>query len=139
MKVVLAPDVYVNASVALGSPPERVVTRVLGNGKHHCVASEWVMDRIVAMLHAIPDFKKAAVGDHVKRIRDLVEVQSVKGKFGAEAWVEALSALAVAAGADRIVTDHPDLLASEQQGSAEFMSSEAWLLEQGMPPPVPHA
>ena len=31
--IILAPDVYVNASVALGSPPEQVVRRVLGKHK----------------------------------------------------------------------------------------------------------
>ena len=31
--MILTPDVFVNASVALGSPPEQVIRRVLGPGK----------------------------------------------------------------------------------------------------------
>ncbi|MGB5684111.1 MAG: hypothetical protein WBM47_19840, partial [Polyangiales bacterium] len=73
MDVVLAPDIYVNASVALGSPPERVVQRAFrGAGKPK--TSAWVMERVQSMLHALPEFKDDAVEQQMKTIRGLVEI-----------------------------------------------------------------
>ena len=54
MDIILAPDVYVNASVALGSPPEHVVRRVLGHSEKH-KTTEWVLARVEAMLHSLPE------------------------------------------------------------------------------------
>lgn len=135
--IVLAPDVYVNASVALGSPPEQVVQRVLGKHRGQCGISDWVLQRVSQMLAAIPEFKEDAVTTQVELIRGLVRPVSVGGDFAPGAWEEALVALAKAAGASRVVTDHPDLLDKESVDGIEFLSTEAWLLEATTPPPMP--
>jgi hypothetical protein len=137
LKLVLAPDVYVNASVAFGSPPERLVQRVLGERKASAKASDWVLERVASMLAALPAFKAEAVEAQVGQIRQLVEIVPVPGSFGPDAWQQALIALAKAAQSDRIVTDHPDLLALDIVDGIELMSTEAWLMEQTMPPPLP--
>jgi hypothetical protein len=135
MDVVLAPDIYVNASVALGSPPERVVRRAFGApGKPK--TSAWVMERVQSMLHALPEFKNDAVEQQMKTIRGLVEVVE-RGEHFIEDWIEALVALAKAAGVGRVLTDHPDLLGSKETNGVEFVSSDRWLVEQGTPPPPP--
>lgn len=138
--IILAPDVYVNASVAPGTPPDRVVQRVLGQHKGESKASEWVLARVESMLEAIPAFKHDAVRQQMALIRSFVQVTTSKdGKdgFGPDAWEPALVASAKAAGVKRVVTDHPDLVKKEMADGVEFISSEAWLLEATTPPPIP--
>jgi len=138
--IVLGPDVYVNASVAIGSPPDKVVQRVLGQKKGQSKTTPWVLDRVAAMLNALTAsgvFKKEAVDQQVALIKQLVTVVEPSGKLGPDDWAAGLVATAKAAGAKRVVTDHPDLLAKEKVDGIEFISSEAWLLEQAMPPPPP--
>jgi hypothetical protein len=137
MEIILAPDIYVNASLALGSPPEQVVRRVLGARKVGNKTSEWIMARVRQMLKAVPAFKGDAVDEQVNLIRGLVQIIAVPGDHPADAWTSALVATARAAGAVRVVTDHPDLLELEAADGVEFMSSEAWLLEAATPPPAP--
>lgn len=137
MDIVLGPDVYVNASVAVGSPPDKVVQRVLGEKKGQSKTTPWVLDRVAAMLTASGVFKKEAVEQQVALIKQLVAVVAEPGKHGTEDWAPGLVAAAKAAGAKRVVTDHPDVLAKEKLDGIEFISSEAWLLEQAMPPPPP--
>jgi hypothetical protein len=48
-----------------------------------------------------------------------------------------LVASARAAGYKRVVTDHPDLADKVEEDGIEFLSSEAWLFEQTLPPPPP--
>lgn len=135
MDVVLAPDIYVNASVSLGSPPEHVVRRALG-GPARAKASEWVLERVESMLHALPDFKDDAVTQQMATIRGLVEIIETE-EFFIEDWGKALVALAKAAGVRRVLTDHPDLLATASGQGVEFVSSDNWLVEQAAPPPPP--
>lgn len=135
MDVVLAPDIFVNASVALGSPPERVVRRAFG-GTAKPKTSVWVLERVQSMLHALPEFKDDAVAQHISTIRGLVQVVEDADHF-IEDWEEALVALAEAAGVTRVLTDHPDLLASKKSKRIEFISSDDWLVEQTTPPPAP--
>jgi hypothetical protein len=135
MDVVLAPDIYVNASVALGSPPEHAVRRALG-GPGKPKASPWVMERVESMLRAIPEFKDDAIAQQMATIRGLVDLVQTD-EFFIEDWDKALVALAKAAGVDRVMTDHPDLLASQSVEGVEFVSSDHWLIEQMTPPPPP--
>jgi len=135
MDVVLAPDIYVNASIALGSPPERAVRRVFG-GRSKPKASGWVIERIESMLLALPEFKDDAVARQVATIRSLVDLVEAD-EFFIEDWDKALVALAKVAGVGRVLTDHPDLLASKSVQGVEFVSSERWLVEQATPPPPP--
>ena len=135
MDVVLAPDIYVNASVALGSAPERAVRRAFA-GTAPPKTSAWVMERVESMLHALPEFKDDAIAQQMGTIRGLVEVVESADHF-IEDWDEALVALAKAAGAKRVLTDHPDLLASRSVDGVEFVSSDSWLAEQATPPPPP--
>ncbi len=135
MDVVLGPDIYVNASIALGSPPERAVRRAFGApGKPK--TSAWVMERVESMLHALPEFKDDAVRTQMSTIRGLVELVATP-EFFIEDWNDALVALAKAAGVGRVLTDHPDLLASKSAQGVEFVSSDDWLAEQAGPPPPP--
>ena len=97
MDVVLAPDIYVNASIALDSPPDRAVRRAFG-GPGKPKTSTWVLERVQSMLHAVPEFKDEALAQQMATIRDLVEVVETQEHF-IEAWSEALGALAEAAGA----------------------------------------
>ncbi len=135
--MILAPDVYVNASVAPGTFPDRVVQRVLGKHKGESVATEWILSRVASILEAVPDFKREAVAQQVALIRSLVKVESSVADFDAADWKGALVAAARAAKAKRVVTDHPDLLALESADGVEFVSSEAWLFEVTTPPPLP--
>jgi hypothetical protein len=134
MDVVLAPDIYVNASIAFGSPPERAVRRAIG-GPVKPKTSTWVMERVESMLHALPEFKDDAVAQQMTTIRGLVDVVETN-EFFIEDWNEALVALAKAAGVARVLTDHPDLLERSSEG-VEFVSSDNWLGEQVTPPPPP--
>lgn len=135
MDVVLAPDIYVNASIALGSPPEQVIRRAFG-GPGKPKASAWVMERVESMLHALPEFKDDAVMPQMAVIRGLVDLVETD-EFFIEDWDDALVALAKAAGVARVLTDHPDLLGSKGSGGVEFVSSDRWLAEQITPPPPP--
>ena len=135
MDVVLGPDIFVNASIALGSPPERAVRRAFG-GPSKPKTSTWVMERVESMLRALPEFKDDAVAQQMATIRGLVEVVETKDFF-IEDWNEALVALAKAAGVARVLTDHPDLLADKGANGVEFVSSDDWLGEQVTPPPPP--
>jgi glycerophosphoryl diester phosphodiesterase len=137
MNVLLAPDVYVNASVALGSPPEQVVQRVLGKQKNRSKATEWVLARVKHMLSALPEFKHDAVDQQLKLIRSLVDIVEDTSQFAPGEWEGALVAAAKKAGVKRVITDHPDLLEKEQSGGVEFVSSEAFLIELTTPPPAP--
>lgn len=140
MNILLAPDVYVNASVAgAGLAPEAVVNRVLGNPKTKQKTSAWVLERVQAMLSAHPSFRKDAIEPHMERIRGLVEVVEMKGTFEPGAWKEALVASAKAAGVKRVVTDHPDLADQAEVDGIEFLSTDAWMIEQQTPPPPPPA
>jgi hypothetical protein len=138
--IVLGPDVYVNASVAVGSPPDKVVQRVLGQKKGQSQTTPWVLDRVAAMLGALTAsgvFKKEAIEQQVGLIKQLVTVVDEKTKHGPDDWAPALAAAAKLANAKRVVTDHPDLLAKEKLDGIEFISCEEWLVEQAMPPPPP--
>jgi hypothetical protein len=137
--IILAPDVYVNASVAPGTFPDRVVQRVLGKHRGESKATEWVLARVESMLSAVPDFRREVLQKHLELIRSLVQVIPAPAEFAPDAWEKALVATAKAASASRVVTDHPDLLALETSGGIDFVSSEAWLLEATTPPPVPAA
>ena len=137
VKMILAPDVFVNASVSVGTPPEQVVQRVLGGGAAgKTQTSDWILDRVEAMLSQVPAFKPDAVAQQMSTIRTLVEIVSIDG-FDVDDWARALAATAKAAGATRVVTDHPDLADQEDVDGVEFMSSDAWLVEQTTPPPPP--
>jgi hypothetical protein len=137
MNVLLAPDVYVNASVALGSPPEKVVQRLLGKHKGQTQVSEWVLARVHHMLSALPAFKPDAVNEQLQLIRSLVKVQADAGEFAPGEWESALLDAAKRAGVTRVVTDHPDLLSKEQVDGVEFVPTDAFLLELMTPPPAP--
>lgn len=136
MDILLGPDVFVNASVALGSPPEQVVKRVLGKPGARHKTTEWVLGRVEAMLSAVPSFKKEAVGQQMSLIRNLVDVVKVPGEPG-EQWDKGLVASAKAAGYKRVITDHPDLADKTEVDGILFVSSDAWLVEQTTPPPPP--
>ena len=137
MDIILAPDVYVNASVAPGTSPDRVVQRVLGQHRGESTATEWVFGRVAAMLAKLPAFKDEAVQRQIELIRSFVKVVPDTGAYGPDAWSAALVASAKASGVSRVVTDHPDLLSAEQVDGVEFVSTDSWLLEVTMPPPVP--
>lgn len=137
MDILLAPDVYVNASVALGSAPDQVVQRVLGKHKGESRTTEWVLGRVRSMLAAVPEFKAEAVDGQIGLIRTLVQVVDAPGDRETEDWAQGLIAAAQGAGVSRVVTDHPDLLERESASGVEFLSTEAWLLEVSMPPPAP--
>ncbi len=136
---ILGPDVYVNASVALGSPPEHVIRRVLGPNKKKTKTTAWILARIEAMLSNLDAFKPDAVARQMDTIRQFVEVVAEDLDHGPDAWVDALVGAAKACGAQRVITDHPDLADKTEVDGIEFLSSEAWLLEQTTPPPPPGA
>lgn len=135
--VVLAPDVYVNASVALGSAPDQIVQRALGRTKGQTKTTEWVLARVRHMLAAVPEFKKEAVDQQMSLIRSLVDVIDLGEQFAPGEWERALIAAAKKLNAKRVITDHPDLLERESSDGVEFVSTEAFLLELTMPPPPP--
>lgn len=135
--IILAPDVYVNASVAPGTSPDRVVQRVLGQHRGESTATEWVLARIGSMLAALPAFKHDAIAAQVNLIRSFVKVIPGAESVAADAWREGLVASAKAAGVQRVITDHPDLLKLDASDGVEFVSTESWLLEVTTPPPVP--
>lgn len=134
-KDILAPDVYVNASVAPGEAPEHVVNRLLKT-KGRTLATEWVLERVEQMLRALPSFREEAVDPQMKTIRGLVTLVEDDGDYEPGDWESALAAAVKAAEADRVITDHPDLL-DKEDSAVEYISSEAWLIEQTTPPPPP--
>jgi len=133
--IILGPDVYVNASVALGSPPEHVVRRVLKPGKK-TKTSEWILKMVSAMLNNVDAFKKEAVDQQMSTIRQFVEIVE-EDEHPVDDWGPALVAAAKAAGVKRVVTDHPDLADQDEIDGIELISSDAWLVEQTTPPPPP--
>ena len=135
-QVILGPDIYVNASVALGSAPEQVARRVLRD-KSAGATTEWILTRVRQMLARVPGFKDDAVDAQLELIRGLVQIVSESQQHSPEAWEEALVSAAKLAGVSRVITDHPDLLKKESSDGIEFISSEAWLLEAATPPPPP--
>jgi hypothetical protein len=135
--IILAPDVYVNASVAPGTAPDLVVQRVLGLHKGESKASDWVLSRVEGILQAIPEFRHEAVRRQMELIRSFVQIVPGVNGYEPHAWEQAMVATAHAAGVQRVVTDHPDLLQKETSQGIEFISSETWLLEATMPPPMP--
>lgn len=135
MDVIAAPDVFVNASVALGSAPDHATRRVLGEGKP-AKTSKWVLDRTAAMLTNAPGFKPDAVEAQMATIRKLTEIVD-KADHGPDDWQGALVAAAKSAGLTRVLTDHPDLLEAGSVEGIEFVGTEAWLLERTVPPPAP--
>ena len=137
LDVVLAPDVYVNASVALGSAPDQIVQRALGRTKGQTKTTEWVLARVRHMLSAVPEFKKEAVDQQMSLIRSLVEVIDLGEQFAPGEWERALIASAKKLDVRRVITDHPDLLERESKDGVEFVSTEAFLVELTMPPPAP--
>ncbi len=140
MNVILGPDVYVNASVALGSSPEQVVQRVLGKHKGKTKTTAWILGRVAAMLGNVPAFKPDAIRSQIQVNRDHVELlDGQPDDFPPDAWERALVAAAKQAGVSRVVTDHPDLADKDEVDGVEFLSSDAWLVEQTTPPPPPGA
>jgi hypothetical protein len=136
----LAPDVYVNASVAgVGLPPERVASRFLGEHRGKTRSTPWVLKRVAEMLTAHPDFKTDSVRPQIQAIRDALELvdDGSDGKFGADSWEPALVAAAKAAGVSRVITDHPDLIDRGTVDGVDFVSCDSWLLEESTPPPPP--
>lgn len=137
MRVFLAPDVYVNASVAPDTAPDRVVALATEQGGKRVPCSPWVLRQVHAMLQALPEFKPDALRPQLEAIRNMVDLIEDQGTPDAASWESSLVAAAKASGADRVVTDHPDLLAAGEVGGIEFLSTDAWLVEASMPPPVP--
>ena len=136
--VILGPDVFVNASVALNSPPEEVVRRLLGaDAKGKTKTTPWVLRRVEGMFDAHPDFKKDSIETQMKLILGLVTVMKETKEHPPDGWEQALVAAANLAHVKRVITDHPDLIAKEMVEGIEFISTEAWLLERRMPPPPP--
>jgi hypothetical protein len=137
--VILAPDVYVNASLALGSAPDKVVQRVLGEHRGESRTTEWILERVKAMLSSVGSFKRDALEDQLTLIRSLVQVIDDPEAHTADEWEKALVGAARAAKVRRVITDHPDLIEKGSSEEVEFISSEAWLFERTMPPPPPPA
>jgi len=135
--ILLGPDVFVNASVAAGSPPEHIARRVLGKPGDKPKTTNWVMGWTRALLSKTPGFKHEAVEAQMKTIEGLLDVVEVKEKTPEGDWVKGLVASAKAAGLKRVVTDHPDLADKTEVDGVAFLSSEAWLVEQTTPPPPP--
>lgn len=137
---ILAPDVYVNASVAgMGLAPERVAQKVLANHRGECKATPWILKRVAEMLTAHPDFKNENLRHQIETIRNSVQLIADPSEQPADAWEPALVAAAKAAGVTRVITDHPDLLTKEQSDGVDFLSCENWLFEESTPPPPPES
>ena len=129
---------YVNASVALGSPPEQVVQRVLAKHKNQTKTTAWILKRVATMLGNIPEFKPDAIRHQIEVIRQYVLLmEGAPDEHPPDAWTEALVAAAKQAEVTRVVTDHPDLADKDEVDGIEFLSTEAWLVEQTTPPPAP--
>lgn len=135
MDVLIGPDVFVNASVALGSPPEQVARRVLGKPGAKPKSTSWVLKWVELMLGKAPGFKPENVKPHLELIRSFLDVVEVSTEE--MDWTKGLVASAKATGLKRVMTDHPDLADKAEVDGIQFLSTEAWLLEQTTPPPPP--
>jgi len=136
--VIPAPDIFVNASVTQETAPDHAIRRLLSEpGK--VKSTDWILGRVSAMLTASGQFVEERVTEQVELIRSFVEIVEVGGEFDEDDWGAALGAAASAAGVGRVMTDHPDLLAANETSEIDFVSSEAWLVEQTTPPPPPGA
>ncbi len=135
MDVLIGPDVFVNASVALGSPPEQVARRVLGRPGPKPKTTSWILHRVELMLAQIPDFKHENVQAQLQLIKGLVDV--VETKTDEPDWTKGLLLSAKATGLKRVMTDHPDLADKTEVDGVQFLSSDAWLVEATTPPPPP--
>lgn len=136
MDILLGPDVYVNASVALGSTPEQVARRVLGKPKKP-KSTKWIFDWVEKLLSKAPGFKAESLKPQLDLIKGLVDMVDMKEKAPENDWVKGLVASAKAVGVKTVVTDHPDLADKTEVDGIRFLSTEAWLLEQTTPPPPP--
>ncbi len=136
MDALLAPDVFVNASVAPGSAPEQLARRVLGKPGQKVKTTGWVMTWVETILSKAPGFKAESVKGQVDLIKSLCEVTEVKGAPETD-WIKGLVASAKAVGCKRVITDHPDLADKTEVDGIQFLSSDAWLLEATTPPPPP--
>ena len=137
MDILLGPDVFVNASVAAGSPPEHIARRVLGKPGDKPKSTRWVMAWARALLSKAPGFLPDHVDAQMKTIEGLLEIVEVQDETPEGDWVQGLVASAKAAGLKRVVTDHPDLADKTEVDGVTFLSSDAWLVEQTTPPPPP--
>jgi hypothetical protein len=136
MNVVLGPDVFVNASVAPGSDPDKVAVRTLG-GARRVKVTPWILDQVRAMLGRVPQFKPELVDKQIDRIRAVVEVLDEKTTQPADDWAKALAAAAKAAGVAFVVTDHPDLISKGAEAGVDFITTENFLVDLAVPPPPP--
>ncbi|MCS6857616.1 MAG: hypothetical protein N2515_02180 [Deltaproteobacteria bacterium] len=131
----IGPDVFVNASVAPGTPPDQVAQRLLGKPGAKPKSTPWVLQWVEAMLSKTPSFKQENVKPHMELIRSLVDVVEVN--IQESDWLKGLVASAKAVGAKRVITDHPDLADQVEVEGIQFVSTEAWLVEASTPPPPP--
>lgn len=134
--ILIGPDVFVNASVAGGSPPEQLARRVLGKPQKPKTTA-WVLGWVERLLAKAPGFKIESLKPQVDLIKGLVDVVDMLGKVDDADWTKGLVASAKAAGVKTVVTDHPDLADKAEVDGIRFLSTEAWLLEQTTPPPPP--
>jgi predicted esterase len=137
LDILIGPDVFVNASVAAGTPPEHIARRVLGKPGEKPKSTRWVMTWTKALLSKTPGFKADAIDAQMKTIEGLLEIVELQDKTPEGDWVKGLVASAKAAKLKRVVTDHPDLADKTEVDGIQFLSSEAWLVEQTTPPPPP--
>ena len=98
---------------------------------------KWVLQTVEAMLSAHPNFKPDAVTQQMGVIRGLVEIVEAELPEDAGDWKGALLASAKAADYARVCTDHPDFADELEAEGIEFVSSNAWMVEQTTPPPPP--
>lgn len=137
MDILIAPDVFVNASVAGGSPPEQVARRLLGKPGPKPKTTRWVLKWISTLLSKAPGFKAEQHDAQVKLIEGLLEVVEVESEPAEGDWAQGLALSAKAAGCKSVITDHPDLADQKEVDGILFVSSEAWLVESTTPPPPP--
>lgn len=135
MDVLIGPDVFVNASVALGSAPEQVARRVLGQPGVKPKTTSWVLHWVSLLLSKAPGFKAENIQPQIDLIKKLVEV--VETDTTELDWTKGLVLSAKAAGLSRVMTDHPDLADKTEVDGIQFLSSDAWLVEVTTPPPPP--
>jgi hypothetical protein len=135
--ILLGPDVFVNASVAPGTPPEAVAKRVLGKPGAKPKTTDWVLGRIEAILKAVPSFKHEMIEPQMTLIKNLVDVVKLPKEVGPDQWEKGLVESAKATGYKRVVTDHPDLADKTEVDGILFLSTDAWMVEQTTPPPPP--
>lgn len=137
LDILLAPDVFVNASLAPGSAPEQLARRAFAGKGGKPKTTPWVMRWVETILSKTPGFKAESVTPQMDLIRGLVDVIDMKSVPEDADWAKGLVASAKAAGLKRVVTDHPDLADKTEVDGVQFLSSDAWLIEQTTPPPPP--